>query len=142
MVLLTVNRLFLQYHRTRLRSLSSLRAMSSPRKRPKKAHVKISSEAPENWEEVYDNILEMRKNRDAPVDSMGCERAHDPDAEPKVRRFQCLVSLMLSSQTKDEVNFAAMTRLKERGLTPENIVEMSDKELGELIYPVGFWKVS
>ena len=31
----------------------------------------------------------------------------------QVRRFQCLVSLMLSSQTKDEVNFAAMLRLRE-----------------------------
>ena len=33
------------------------------------------------------------------------------DAPPPVQRFQCLVSLMLSSQTKDEVNFAAMARL-------------------------------
>ena len=30
---------------------------------------------------------EMRKHRTAPVDSMGCERAHDDDAEPQVRRF-------------------------------------------------------
>uniref|UniRef100_A0A2S2NYW7 DNA-(apurinic or apyrimidinic site) lyase n=1 Tax=Schizaphis graminum TaxID=13262 RepID=A0A2S2NYW7_SCHGA len=47
---------------------------------------------------------------------------------------------MLSSQTKDEVNFAAMQRLKQYGLTVDNILEISDKNLGELIYPVGFWK--
>ncbi len=48
---------------------------------------------------------------------------------------------MLSSQTKDEVNYAAMNRLKEFGLTPEKIAEASVEELGKLIYPVGFWKV-
>ena len=95
---------------------------------------------PENWEQVYNNILEMRKNFTAPVDSMGCERAHDDKAEPKVQRFQCLVSLMLSSQTKDEVNFAAMTRLRDNGLTVENLLKTDDETLGKLIYPVGFWK--
>ena len=59
----------------------------------------------------------------------------------QVQRYQCLVSLMLSSQTKDEVNFAAMTRLKEFGLTPERMARTSEKQIGELIYPVGFWKV-
>ena len=59
----------------------------------------------------------------------------------QTQRFQCLVSLMLSSQTKDEVNFGAMERLKKHGLTVDSIIEMDDKTLGELIYPVGFWKV-
>ena len=35
---------------------------------------------------VYDNILEMRKERNAPVDSMGCERAHDMQATPTQQR--------------------------------------------------------
>lgn len=56
-------------------------------------------------------------------------------------RYQHLVSLMLSSQTKDQVTFAAMERLLERGLTVDNVLNMSDEELGQLIYPVGFWKV-
>ena len=59
----------------------------------------------------------------------------------QVQRFQCLVSLMLSSQTKDEVNHAAMNRLKEEGLTVDAIIEMPEKKLEKLIYPVGFWKV-
>ena len=96
--------------------------------------------APENWDTVYSNILEMRKGQNAPVDSMGCEKAHDPNAEPKVQRFQCLVSLILSSQTKDQVNFAAMTKLKLHGLTVDNLLQTDDRTLGELIYPVGFWK--
>lgn len=49
---------------------------------------------------------------------------------------------MLSSQTKDEVNYAAMQRLKQHGLTVDNILETTDEQLGKLIYPVGFWKVN
>lgn len=48
---------------------------------------------------------------------------------------------MLSSQTKDQVTYAAMGRLKEHGCTVENINSTSDEVLGKLIYPVGFWKV-
>lgn len=59
----------------------------------------------------------------------------------QVYRYQCLISLMLSSQTKDQVTFAAMERLKARGLTIDNVLTMSEEELGELIKPVGFWRV-
>lgn len=49
---------------------------------------------------------------------------------------------MLSSQTKDQVTFAAMERLIARGCcTVDGILALSDEELGKLIYPVGFWKV-
>jgi len=130
--------------------------MMSPSKAKRKKHVSVNadednidedvspyfqkSKQPDNWEVMYDNILEMRKERNAPVDSMGCERAHDMQATPTQQRFQCLVSLMLSSMTKDEVNYAAMMRLREHGLSVDSIIEMSDETLGKLIYPVGFWK--
>ena len=68
----------------------------------------VSLDPPPHWQTVYDSILEMRKARNAPVDQMGCERAHDLEAEPKVQRFQCLVSLMLSSMTKDEVRLPTL----------------------------------
>ena len=42
---------------------------------------------------------------------------------------------------KDEVNFAAMMRLRDHGLTVDSILDMTDDTLGKLIYPVGFWKV-
>ena len=45
----------------------------------------------------------MRSKRDAPVDTQGAECSGDPNAEPKVYRYQILIGLMLSSQTKDEV---------------------------------------
>lgn len=60
----------------------------------------------------------------------------------QVRRFHVLVSLMLSSQTKDGVTHAAMQRLRAHGLTVNHILDTDDDTLGKLIYPVGFWKVS
>ena len=42
--------------------------------------------SPPNWEALYANIQKMRENRTAPVDSMGCERAHDKNASPAVQR--------------------------------------------------------
>lgn len=60
---------------------------------------------------------------------------------PQVYRFQVLISLMLSSQTKDQVTHAAMTKLRHHGLTPDSLLTTPDATLGELIYPVGFWKV-
>ena len=39
------------------------------------------------------------------------------------------------------MNFAAMMRLREHGLSVDSILEMTDETLGKLIYPVGFWKV-
>ena len=112
-------------------------------KRLSKSPIKIRYERdnpPQNWAKVYSNIKKMREDANAPVDSMGCERAHDMEATPAVRRFQCLVSLMLSSQTKDEVNYAAMMRLREHGLTVQNILKTERETLEKLIYPVGFWR--
>ena len=60
----------------------------------------------------------------------------------KVRRFQVLVSLMLSSQTKDQLTFAAMEKLKQHGLTCRNIINTNETDIAQLIYPVGFWKVT
>jgi len=49
---------------------------------------------------------------------------------------------MLSSQTKDAVTYAAMDRLIDSGLTVNKIITMSEASVGELIYPVSFWRVS
>ncbi|KAK9499576.1 hypothetical protein O3M35_002595 [Rhynocoris fuscipes] len=57
-----------------------------------------------------------------------------------VQRYQALVSLMLSSQTKDQVTHAAILRLREHGLNIDNILATDDETFGKLIYPVGFWK--
>ncbi|XP_005805175.2 endonuclease III-like protein 1 isoform X1 [Xiphophorus maculatus] len=104
------------------------------------SRVKTEHWEPPDWMKQLGFIREMRSCRDAPVDNMGAEKCYDTQAPAHVRRFQVLVSLMLSSQTKDQVTGAAMQRLRAHGCTAENIVATDDKKLGELIYPVGFWR--
>jgi len=53
-----------------------------------------------------------------------------------------LVALMLSSQTRDQVTAAAMSKLQRHGCTIDVVTQTSDEILGQLIFPVGFWKVS
>ncbi|XP_076845547.1 endonuclease III-like protein 1 isoform X2 [Brachyhypopomus gauderio] len=125
-------------------------SLKSPRT-PRRGHVKMEYEdeeprvkkevwEPPDWRRQLSFIREMRSGRDAPVDHMGAEKCYDPQALPEVRRFQVLVSLMLSSQTKDHVTAAAMQRLRAHDLTVATILKMEDGTLGKLIYPVGFWK--
>lgn len=95
---------------------------------------------PTNWEKTLEYVKEMRKHKTAPVDEMGCHKCADPNASDRVFRYQSLIALMLSSQTKDQVTHAATQRLNAYGCTPETIVATPDDVLGKLIYPVGFWK--
>ncbi|KAI4901590.1 hypothetical protein NFI96_012107 [Prochilodus magdalenae] len=118
---------------------------------PRRAHVKVAYEEegpkvkkelwePPDWRKQLSFIREMRSGRDAPVDQMGAEKCFDPQASPEVMRYQVLVSLMLSSQTKDQVTAAAMQRLRAHSLSVGTILQMDDDTLGKLIYPVGFWR--
>ena len=106
---------------------------------------------PNDWEEVYNVVKEMRTNgvaRDAAVDTMGCERLAQSQVPPRDKRFHTLISLMLSSQTKDTTNAMAMNRLYNElpaykegapsGLTLENILVVEPELLNELIWAVGF----
>ena len=96
---------------------------------------------PVHWEQQLNNIKQMRKNRTAPVDEMGCDKCADRSAENSIFRFQTLVSLILSTQTRDYITHSSMQRLKQVNCTPKDILLLSDDELGKLIYPVSFWKV-
>ncbi|KAK7930207.1 hypothetical protein WMY93_006602 [Mugilogobius chulae] len=104
--------------------------------------IKSEHWEPVEWKKQLDHIREMRSGRDAPVDNMGAEKCYDHDAPAEVKRFQVLVSLMLSSQTKDQVTAAAMGRLRAHGCTVDNILDTDDETLGKLIYPVGFWRLT
>lgn len=73
---------------------------------------KKSKIAPKDWEIIYNNIKEMRKTTESAVDTMGCEQCADKNAPENVQRYQILVALMLSSQTKDQVTYSACQRLK------------------------------
>lgn len=51
-----------------------------------KIHQKNFGKEPDHWMEVLNNIREMRKNRDSPVDTMGCDKLCDDDILPEVSR--------------------------------------------------------
>ncbi|KAK5640915.1 hypothetical protein RI129_009462 [Pyrocoelia pectoralis] len=113
----------------------------TPPKKPSKLIAKsFTTNAPKDWEKVLRNLREMRKNFDAPVDTMGCDRCADDNAPPEDQRLQSLISLMLSSQTKDQINHAVMLRLREYGCNLDGMLRISDEELGEIIRPANFWK--
>ena len=123
----------------------------APKKRPPRAAPASAKRAkatapvvtmPPGFNDEWRLIKELRKDRTAVVDTMGCERLADPAASEKDRRYHVLVSLMLSSQTKDTVNAAVMGALKARGLSVKRILdETSEDEFHELIKPVGFHNV-
>ncbi|KAF6162282.1 hypothetical protein GIB67_008411 [Kingdonia uniflora] len=104
--------------------------------------VRPKVESPADWEEVLEGIRKMRSLEDAPVDSMGCEKAGSI-LPPKERRFAVLVSSLLSSQTKDGVthgNSGAIQRLLQSGLlTADAIDNAEESTIKSLIYPVGFY---
>ncbi len=54
--------------------------------------------------------------------------------------FTTLISCILSLRTKDEVTDQATIRLLKRYNTPEKLVKLSEKQIQNLIYPVGFYK--
>ncbi|KAF8872669.1 DNA glycosylase [Gymnopilus junonius] len=98
--------------------------------------------APPHWRETYDTIKEMRSRFVAPVDTMGCQQAQVAESDPKNRRYATLVSLMLSSQTKDEVTNAAIDNLREAlggSITIDAMIAAEDAVISKAIAKVGFW---
>ncbi|GAA6057470.1 hypothetical protein JCM3770_000777 [Rhodotorula araucariae] len=125
----------------------------SPRK--PKAHVErlaTPHPAPKNWERTYEVIRKQREGILAPVDTMGCEQggrdrhkreeeADAPVESDKDRRLSILVSLMLSSQTKDPVTHQATMNLRNDlpgGLTVDALEQATVDEIDKCICKVGF----
>jgi endonuclease-3 len=109
----------------------------------KRGHIAIEYESESDsprgkWESTYQKIKTMRAEIQAPVDVMGCAHLADKNESPEVQRFQTLISLLLSSQTKDQVTAQAMENLKQHGLTIENVIKTDVKKIDQMISKVGF----
>ena len=116
---------------------TSTSAPSTPRRR-NVAIVPGSVDPPKDWEAIYSLVEELRSDRSAPVDTNGSEALPQRDLGDEVFRFQVLIALMLSSQTKDGVVGDAMRELQKHGLTVDNISAMSADTLNQIIHKVGF----
>ncbi len=82
--------------------------------------------------DILKSIVKMVRPLDAPVKNF----------EEGIRRgpFRILISVLLSSRTKDPVTLKASQRLFKMVDTPIKMSGMEEKEIAELIYPVGFYK--
>ena len=54
--------------------------------------------------------------------------------------FKVLISCLISLRTKDEVTVKASARLFKLAATPQKMAKLSEKQIGEAIYPAGFYK--
>ncbi len=86
--------------------------------------------------EDYLNILSAIEELTIPLD-------------PPVRSFEksirstplrILISILISSRTRDEVTKGASDRLFQAADTPEKILSLGENKISQLIYPVGFFR--
>eukprot|EP00667_Euglena_gracilis_P019997 EG_transcript_21547 len=106
--------------------------------RTRRATAQVPQRMSVDFEVVWKSIEDMRKEIPAAVDTMGCDALIDTSVEPRVQRYQILISLMLSSQTRDEVTAQVMRRLRESGLTMERIAATPEDVLATQLRGVSF----
>ena len=109
-----------------------------------KSEVLIHHE-PNNWRQCYSRIQKYRSSHQAPVDVVGCGELGR--GKENVKRFQTLIALMLSPQTRDEMTARAVTQLREfakgafdRDLDLQTISLIKIGALEECINCVGFYR--
>jgi len=107
-----------------------------------KKRIKIEPHSlplPNDFLPIHNLVKELREDKNAPIDSDGPEALAETHHGDKVYRFQILLALMLSSQTKDESVGYSIRQLQSHGLTVQNIHHHTTTEtLNALIRKVGF----
>lgn len=72
------------------------------------------------------------KKHKYPIVTEVAEQTRDP--------FKILISTVLSLRTKDAVTREASKKLFERAKKPEDVLNLSEREIQQLIFPVGFYR--
>eukprot|EP01080_Neovahlkampfia_damariscottae_P009005 gene9005-1104_t len=112
----------------------------------KRKHVEIQfefeskEEKLKTFKEQYSLIEKHRENKDAPVDLLGAKATSDDSLKPEIFRYQLLIGVLISSQTKDEVSSVALQKLRDSGLTIDEMLKLEEKDIQGLLYPVSFYK--
>ena len=81
---------------------------------------------------VVETLKESLKTSKLPIVSDLAEKKSDP--------FQILISTLLSLRTKDEVTEVATERLFVLAGTPSKMLKLSEDQIINAIYPVGFYR--
>lgn len=112
---------------------------------------------PKTFIPIYNRVRLMRAQLKTPVDKVGCALMpifiaencglHKEQILPKNYRFQLLIAVMLSSQTKDEITAEAMLNIMRyclnelhdpNGMTLESVLKMDESIIDEKIKSVCF----
>lgn len=117
-------------------SLSPVKGRGQLSKKSSQRPLKRSP--PASWKADYPLIQKLRAQREAPVDSVGCERLADTSATQADYEWQCLAASMLSALTRDQATHAAMECLRQHGNTIPSIAKTPERKLRKLISQVGF----
>jgi endonuclease-3 len=86
-----------------------------------------------NVNKIFDLIKEALSSFETPVINRAKREIDDTP-------FNTLISCILSLRTKDDVTEKASYRLLKKYNSPRKILKLSEKQIEELIYPVGFYK--
>ncbi len=82
--------------------------------------------------DILDRIKAMTDPLNPPVQAF--------EASSRGTPFRVLVSVLLSSRTKDAVTLKASQNLFKTAETPEKLAAMEEDHIAQLIFPVGFYK--
>ncbi len=86
-----------------------------------------------NVDKIFDLIKEALSSFETPVINRAKREIDDTP-------FNTLISCILSLRTKDDVTEKASYGLLKKYNSPRKILKLSEKQIEELIYPVGFYK--
>jgi endonuclease-3 len=97
-----------------------------------------------DWKTQWDEIVKMRHDLPAPIDSMGAEALAERNRpDDKTFRFQTLIGTMLSPQTKDAQTSQAFDNLvalvAPEPLTPSSLSKYSVTDIEKCINMVSFY---
>lgn len=92
----------------------------------------IMKKQKELFTEIVETLKDYFKDKVPVITELSQKKAADP--------FVILIGTILSLRTKDETTDKAIKRLFKKAKTPEEMLKLSDEELEQLIYPVGFYR--
>ncbi len=92
---------------------------------------RILNEDP-RFREVSEALRKEFARHDAPVIDLMAAQTHNP--------LMVLIGTLMSARTKDETTSGACTRLFARGTTIDELDRLTEDEIAELIFPVGFYR--
>ena len=110
----------------------------NPKLRFLKEHEDNLNKLPLFFTDQWEKIKIMRAKYPAEIDTMGPSLLAESHASRPLFKFQTLIALCLSSQTKDPTTAAAMERLILYGCTPQNLKDAPDLDIKDCIFSCSF----